>query len=68
MIKFTQKKNKKVTVAQYSKQLDGIMENWKGVGTVKIFKGVLIIQNISFTYFCEQLINNKISFQVVTEL
>lgn len=68
MITFQQRKNKNLVYAEHVPAMDNIIDYWKGIGTVRVFKGHVFIQWISFHYFKELMIREKIPFQVLTQI
>jgi len=65
---FLQKKGKGLITANFNKDLEKVVDYWRGIGTVRRFKDKIYIQTISFPYTQELMRKWGLSFQVKTEL
>jgi len=65
---FFSRKGSNLTVADFSDTIHFLLDNWKSVGTVRLFKNRLYIKNVSMSYTRELLQKRKIYVKFVTEL
>ena len=70
MIKFINhiKRNRTWYICEYNTLLDKAINNFKSVGTVRVFKNTCYIQFVSFAYFLEILNRDKVKYTVITTL
>jgi len=66
MIQIETRKN--ISFFKYDKSANKAIENFKCVGTVKILKGFVFIQKVSFPFFLDLLMREVKQIKIITKI
>jgi len=67
-ITFNQRGRSNLTYAKFSPELQFLLDNWRGTGQVRLFKGHLFITDTASHFAMQLMIRSRIPFRIVTEL
>lgn len=60
--------DKGLMYAKYSPELQPMVNNWKGIGTVRVFKDKVFIKHVSYHFFTELIKLNGMKFKEIVSL
>jgi len=59
---------KNISFFKYDKLANKAIANFKSIGTVKIFKGFVFVQKVSFPFFLDLLMREAKQIKIITQL
>lgn len=60
--------HKNLSFFKYNKLSDKAIKNFKSIGTVRIFKGIVFVQRVSFPFFLDLLMRDTKQIKIITKL
>lgn len=59
---------KNLSFFKYNRLSEKAIQNFKAVGTVRVFKGIVFVQKISFPFFLDLLIQETKQIKIITKI